>query len=318
MPHLVSRALLGALTGAAILTACGGGGSVAPPAAVTGAAAATTAASPAGNVPAALGGRVVDGGIEVPSGIPGAQVRIGTTFASGSIGGVLASASSAADGSFTLAVPLVASLPVLPAPLQPPSPYPQVPTPPADTVATLFVQVDAPGYATLHRVLYLSPGTNAAGPFALVQPSADELAALAGLNADRARLGSGAGTGPLTLDGDLLRTARFVAATMAADGFYAHLYPGTTEAVNGQYCAWPGFCGRYVLGPAENEDTGVASLLAAEAAYVAEGPGGGHFDAIVDPRNRWVGFGEAFDGLCPDRVSRRCTYFTEEFALAPP
>jgi hypothetical protein len=317
VPHLVSRAIAGAVAGASLLAACGGsGGGVAPPAGVA------TVAAPAASLPgsgtAALTGRIVDGDLAPPVGIAGALIRIGTTFASGTIGGPVASASSAADGSFALAVPLTASLPGLPSPLQPPAPYPQVPTPPPGTVATLFVQIDAPPYATLHRVLYLQPGAVAAGAFALTTPSADELDALVQLNADRARLGIGAGALPLALDGDLVATARFVAATMAADGFYAHLYPGTAEAVNVQYCAWPGFCGRYVTGPAENEDTGVANLVQAEAAYVAEGPGGGHYDALVDPRNRWVGFGEAFGGLCPDHVSRLCSYFAEEFALAPP
>lgn len=313
MPHLVSRAVAGAVVGASLLAACGGG---VTPSAVVAPIAATAASSP--GAPAALTGRIVDGGVTPAAGIAGARITIGTTFASGTIGGVVANAISAADGSFAVAVPLTASLPFLPPPLQPALPYPQVPTPPPGTVATLFVQIDAPAHATLHRVLYLQPGAVAADPFAMVTPSADELAALAQLNADRARLGIGTGTLPLALDGDLLSTARFVAATMAAGGFYAHLYPGTSEAINVQYCAWPGFCGRYVTGPVENEDTGVASLLEAEAAYVAEGPGGGHYDAVVDPRNRWAGFGEAFGGLCPDHVSRLCSYFTEEFALAPP
>jgi len=309
VPLLVSRALLGAVAGASLLAACGGGGgnAVSPPAPAS-SANATLAVAARANV----AGNVVDGVV----GISGALVRIGATFAGGTIGGVLASATSAADGSFALAVPLTTSLPALPPPIQPPAPYPQVPTPPPGTAATLFVQIDAPGYAALHRIVYLPAGAVAAGALALARPTADELAALAQLNADRARFGSAASS--LAFDADLVLTARFVANTMATGGFYAHLYPGTSEAVNVQYCAWPGFCGRYVSGPAENEDTGVASLLQAEADYVAEGPGGGHFAAIVDPRNLWVGFGEAFGGLCPDHVSRLCSYFTEEFALASP
>ena len=250
-----------------------------------------------------------------PLGIASAVVRVGTTFAGGAPGGVIAHATSAADGTFSVPVSLAASLPALPAPLQPPSPYPQIPTPPPGTVATLFIEIEATGYATLHRVLYLSAGNVAAGAFGLVRPTSDELAALAQLNADRARLGNGAGVLPLGLDNDLVLTARFVATTMATDGFYAHRYPGTAEAVNVQYCAWPGFCSRYVAGPTENEDTGVASLVQAEAAYIAEGPSGGHFAAIVNSRNLWVGFGAASGGLCPDGVSRLCSYFTEEFAL---
>jgi hypothetical protein len=315
VPHLVPRAVLGALAGASLLAACGGAGGVAASVAVAPPSApASSSSTPAANV----AGSVVDAELAAPVGIAGALVRVGTSFASGVIGGVVASATSAADGSFVLAVPSTASLPMLPPPIQPPAPYPQVPTPPPGTVAALFVEIDAPAYATLHRVLYLSAGTVSAGSFALARPSSDELAALAQLNADRAWLGAGAGAAPLALDDDLVLTARFVATTMATAGFYAHLYPGTAEAVNVQYCAWPGFCGRYVAGPAENEDTGVAGLVQAEADYIAEGPSGSHYAAIVEPRNWWVGFGEAFDGLCPDHLSRLCSYFTEEFALAAP
>jgi len=312
LPHL-SRAVHCGAVCAATLAACGGGGGATTPAVPAPALTASPPASAAAQ--ALLAGSVVDAGAQPPAGIAGAAVRVGTTFAGGSLGGVVAGATSAPDGSFALPVSLATSLPALPAPLQPPASYPQVPTPPPGTVATLFVEIDAPAYAPLHRVLYLSTGTVAAGAFGLVRPTADELAALAQLNADRARLGTGNGSAPLALDVDLVLTARFVATTMATDGFYAHLYPGTTEAVNVQYCAWPGFCGRYLAGPAENEDTGVASLVQAEADYVAEGPGGGHYAAIVDPRNVWVGFGAALDGLCPDRASRLCNYFTEEFAL---
>ncbi len=311
MPRLLSRAVLGAVAGALLLAACGGGGgSAVSPSAPTPAASAT----PAVAAPVNIAGSVLDGSL----GIAGAVVRIGTTFTGGTLGGVLASATSGADGSFAVAVPLATSLPALPPPIQPPAPYPPVPTPPPGTAATVFVQIDAPGYASLHRIVYLAAGAVVSGALALPRPTTDELAALAQLNADRARLGSGGGTAPLALDADLVLTARFVATAMATDGFYAHLYPGTSEAINVQYCAWPGFCGRYVSGPAENEDTGVASLLQAEADYVAEGPSGGHFAAIVEPRNLWVGFGEAFGGLCPDHVSRACTYFTEEFALTAP
>jgi hypothetical protein len=262
-----------------------------------------------------VNGSVAAAGALTATPVGGAQIRVGSSFAGGSLGGVVASATSAPDGTFTLPVPLVTSLPALPAPIQPPSPYPQIPTPPPGTAATLFIEIDAPAYAPLHRVVYLAPGSVAGGTFALAVPTADELSALAALNADRRRAGSGAGAQPLGLDSDLELTARFVAATMAAQGFYAHRYPGSNVAVNVQYCAWPGFCSRYVDGPSENQALNAGTLAGAEAAYIGEGPNGGHFQTIVNPNNAWVGFGAAYGGSCPAGVAGSCSYFVEEFAL---
>jgi len=300
-----------------LLVACGSGrGSsgtaMAPPLPVAAAASASATPAAAG---ANLNGSVVVAGALPAAPVGGAEVRVGTSFAGGSLGGVLASATSAPDGSFSLPVPLVTSLPALPAPIQPPSPYPQIPTPPPGTAATLFIQIDAPAYAPLHRIVYLAPGSVAAGAYGLVVPTADERNALAALNADRARLGAGTGAQPLGLDTDLELTARFVATTMATQGFYAHRYPGTNVAVNVQYCAWPGFCSRYVDGPSENQAANAGTLAAAEAAYIAEGPNGGHEQTIVHPNNLWVGFGAAYGGLCPDGMAGTCSYFVEEFAL---
>ena len=179
------------------------------------------------------------------------------------------------------------------------------------------MQIDATGYASLHRIVYLAAGAVAAGALAIPRPTADELAALAQLNADRS-LGSGGGTAPLALDADLVLTARFVATAMATGGFYAHLYPGTSEAVNVQYCAWPGFCGRYVSGPARRTKTPASRACCKPKRITSPKVRAANFAAIVEPRNLWVGFGAAFGGLCPDHVSRLCTYFTEEFALAAP
>ena len=158
--------------------------------------------------------------------------------------------------------------------------------------------------------------------------SADDLAALAAVNADRAALGSGAGHNPLGLDSDLERAGRFATATMAALGFYAHDYPGTSSFVSFAYwCAIDALCGRYAAIPAygENQAASVAgsapaSLASAEAAYVAEGPSGSHFRAVVDPNDVWIGFGETFAGACDPALTPQphaaSDYFTEEFAAA--
>ena len=67
-------------------------------------------------------------------------------------------------------------------------------------------------------------------------------------------------------------------------------------------------------------DVGWTDEQIAEAAYVAEGPSGSHFRAVVDANDVWIGFGETFSGRCDPALAPQphaaCDYFTEEFAAA--
>jgi hypothetical protein len=190
----------------------------------------------------------------------------------------------------------------------------------------LAVQIDAPRFAALHRIVYLQPGAVTQAPYRIAEVTPDDRAALAQVNADRATYGAGAGRTPLGFDSDLELAGRFATRTMAAQGFYAHDYPGTLAFVSFSYwCAIDALCGRYPAIPSfgENQDASIGAtggLSSAESAYVAEGPAGSHYRALVDPKNVWIGFGETFAGTCDPSLAAppgsTCSYFTEEFAGA--
>jgi len=62
------------------------------------------------------------------------------------------------------------------------------------------------------------------------------------------------------------------------------------------------------LPPGENIAGGQITLVAAEAAYAAEGPSGGHVVQLTNPIAQWVGVGAAYSGTGPFT-----SYLAEEF-----
>lgn len=296
-----------AVLAAGLLAACGGGtGSVSAPAVVpqTSTPAATTTPPTA-----QLQGKVVDAESTGSPGIAGATVRIGTAFRLGMISGVIATATTAPDGSFTAPVPLTTSLPAAI-----PIPGSGTATAPPQTTNTLFVQVDATGFVPYHNVVFLWVGAVSAPSFAIAHLGPNDMAALATLNADRARLGTGDGTTPLLLDSNATLTARFATITEATQGFFSHTYPGTQTPVGGTfYCPLTYFCGRYYAA-SESEVLG-GDIVSQELGYIAEGPSGGHYQAVISPTNVWVGFGQA-SGLPPVGGQGTANYAAQDYITA--
>ena len=282
-----------------MIAGCGGGGASAPPAVShTPASVATPSPAPQGPPPTAAPSNAPIAGTAQLSGIvadhdrndgalAGAIVSIGTSFAGGVLGGIAATVITGAGGGYAFA-----SVP------------PQA----------IFMEVDAPGYISSHRFIALTATAIVAKPVLMTRASADESAALTQINADRARLGTGNGSTALTLDADAEITARFRAAEMAAGGWYSHIEPGTNTAANDlEWCAIGGFCGN-VFVENENIDANLpgTTLETAEAAYIAEGPSGGHDQTIVSPLDVWAGFGEALNGAPFEPGFATLNYFATE------
>ena len=299
------RLCVSALVGlclAASLTACGGGGGssgsgstpVTPVPTGTPAMQPSPTATPTATPnPMALQytGRVVDAD-HGNAAVAGATVAVGTSFVYGGVGyvlgGITATTTTLADGSFAI----------------------------AGVNAPTFVQVSANGLVAAHRPLPLAPATTL-GTIGLPAASADELAGLVELNANRAKYGMAQGAQPLSLDADLELAARAHAMDEATLGYYGHTSPGTTYAFSPHFV---GALGGFSANPyfiQENLDAGpggVGSLALADDAYIFGGPGEGHHDNVVSRTNLWVGLGEALRGK-PDSSLQFATedYFVETY-----
>jgi uncharacterized protein YkwD len=200
--------------------------------------------------------------------IAGATVALGNSFAGGALGGISAQSTTAADGSYVL------------------SGY---------SASARYLQVSVPGDAVvLHAAV--SPGGGALADVLLSTPTADEVAGFNQINADRAAHGSGAGAKPVILDEYLLETARYRANDMATAGYFSHTPPaGAGRDGYSEYALLAQ--GLPYAGWGENIAVGYASLQAADAnGYMSEGPGGGHYDNIIDAHNVWAGLAAVYNG----------------------
>ena len=300
------RLCVSALVGlclAASLPACGGGGGssgggptpVTPmPTGTPSPQASPTPTPTATPNPAALQytGRVVDAD-HGNAAVAGATVAVGTSFVySGAgyvLGGITATTTTLADGSFAI----------------------------AGVNAPTFVQVTANGLVPAHRPLPIVP-TTALGTIGLPTTTIDELAGLTELNANRAKYGMAQGAQPLSLDADLALAARAHALDEATLGYYGHTSPGTTYAFSPHYVsALGGFSANpyYIQENIDAAPGGVGSLAIVDDAYISGGYGEGHHDNVVSRTNLWVGFGEALNGK-PDASSLHNVtenYFVETY-----
>lgn len=316
MPRTALRTLIAGatLTLAATLAACGGGGgssSILPGGG--GGATPTPTATPTPPPPTAqAAGRVTDAETNGNPGVAGATVKIGTSFdATGTITGVVATATTAADGSYSVPVPLTTSLPISNGISQNAS------DPPAGTSNAFFAQVDAGGFVSAHKIMYLHTGATSVPTYAIAHPGLNDAAALARVNSDRASLGSGTGKNPVALDSDATLMARFATMTEGAQGFFNHNYPNTTNNVAKSYqcTAALSFCAHY-YNSSENESLG-GDVLTQEDGYIAEGPTGGHYQAVMNPKNVWVGFAQYLGASPAGSSSPQSMYGAQEYITTP-
>jgi hypothetical protein len=297
-----------ALAACATLAACGGGGggSSGPPPIIAPTPTATPVVTPTPTpaqtvVPQALTGSVVDVD-HANAPVSGAAVSVGTawTYTPGSgyvLSGVTATATTKPDGTFSINI-----------------------------AGAQYVQVTAAGLVAAHRPILTAPNqwgfqppVGTIGTFQLPTANADELAGLAEMNKNRASGGSGQGAQPLTLDADVMLSARAHAKDEATLGYYSHVSPGTNYEFAGHYICTPlgGFCANPLFDQ-ENLDqfpASFGSLATADDVYFGYGPGEGHHDNVVSKTNLWVGFGATYGGK-PDPGSVRNgteSYFVENF-----
>lgn len=239
--------------------------------------------------------------------VSGAIVAVGTAWAyapaSGYVlSGVTATTTTKADGAFSIGI-----------------------------AGAQYVQVTANGLVAAHRPILTSPNQwgfypphGTLGVFQLPTPNADEVAGLAELNKNRASGGVGQGAQPLTLDADVMLSARAHAQDEAAQGYYGHTSPGTAFAFSQHYVCTQlgGFCANPLF-VQENLDEGPSSsgsLAIADDIYFANPPGEGHHDNVVSKTDLWVGLGAAYGGK-PDPSSLANgteSYFVENFVTLTP
>lgn len=281
----------GALLALAALAACGGGGSSIPSGQPSQGQPAAGSAPTPGTTPAAASrttGAVYActwTGSSCSKGAPigGASVAVGSSLAGGTLGGIAAQATTAADGSYVLnAVPASAR----------------------------YLQVSVAGNpVVLHAAV--TPGSGTFPDVLLSTPTADEIAGFNQINADRAAHGTGSGANPLALDEYLLETARYRANDMATFGYFSH-DPPSGAGLSG----WNEYQllakGLPYSGWGENIALGFSSLTAAENAYISEGPTGGHYDNIVNASNVWTGLAAVYNGKALPPYTPN--YSAEEFA----
>jgi uncharacterized protein YkwD len=200
--------------------------------------------------------------------IAGASVAIGSSLAGGALGGISAQTATAADGSYVLG---------------------------GYAANARYLQVSLAGNpVVLHAAV--TAGNATFPDMLLATPTADEVSGFNQVNADRAAHGSGTGKNPVILDEYLLETARYRANDMATAGYFAHTPPaGAGLSGSAEYALLAK--GLPYAGWGENIALGYASLQAADAnGYMIEGPGGGHYENIIDTRNVWVGLAAVYNG----------------------
>jgi hypothetical protein len=295
------------IVAAAVFVACGGGGGGGTsgggpvPATPTPTATQSATPTPTPTVVPQYTGKVVDSD-HGNAPVAGATVSVGGTwtYTPGSgyvLGGVTATTTTKADGTFAISI-----------------------------AGAQYVQVQAAALVPAHRPILAAPNqwgfmppAGTLGTFSLPTANADELGGLAELNKNRASGGSGHGAMPITLDADVMLSARAHAADEAAKGYYAHTAPGTNYAYSGHYVCTPlgGFCANpfFTQEDLDEYPASSGSLAEADDIYFGYGPGEGHHDNVVSKTNLWVGFGAAYGGKPdPGSVGNGTeSYFAENF-----
>jgi hypothetical protein len=272
---------------ATIVAACGGGGggSTTPPTNPATSTPATTAPATATPTPVptatatpvatlATGRAVSDAG----SPLAGATVTLYSGFNTkgGAFTGPVGTATTAADGSFSI-----------------------TPTAAASTVA--YIEIDATGAASLHRFALVSPNTTTAlGTYTLPVLTADESAGIAAYNAARAQYGSGQGAVPRIADADDMIVARGRVAQMAAGGWFAHTAPGATITASYVLIQAQGASAipnGMAYGIGDDIGANISSSAALISAFMGEGVGGGHYQDVIAPLGVFVGISFKANGL---------------------
>lgn len=145
-----------------------------------------------------------------------------------------------------------------------------------------YIQVtDGASYATYNSGVAVAPGQTTTRNLKLMDPATNCsgcVAWLAQVNTDRANHGAGA----VAFDEHAMEAARQHSVDMATQGYGSHW------DTNGQQ---PWFRYANVGGVGFDEENWCANSTwqACESAFMAEGPGGAHYDNIVDAHHEWVG-----------------------------
>jgi hypothetical protein len=221
--------------------------------------------------------------------VQGATVTVGSdwTYQSGNgyvIASPTATATTAADGTFVITV---------------------------SSAATEII-VCATNLVCSHRPIQTSPNSygvapaaNSFGTITLVQATADELAGLSAINIDRATLGTASGKLALTMDADMVLSARATTKNEGTLGYYSHQAPGTNYVYSTHYACTAlvgAYCGNPVF---QQENLGAGpgeTAVQMEQGNISLGPSDGHYQNVVSQTNLFVGIGEYLNGT-PDPVS---------------
>jgi Cysteine-rich secretory protein family len=257
------------------LSACGGGGGGTVPTGGGGGATPSPTPTATSGVTTASG-HLVDYTTGAP--IAGAVIIAGSTLVIGATPPPAlptgdAQTTTAADGSFTVAVPL----------------------------GSANIMVFASGYIALHAPEVYVSGPNTLGSFRVSKPTSDDTAWLAAINQDRAAYNAP----PVIMDERLTEAARLWVTYEAANGRYEDADPLAPPAFNTSITLY-GSLDPYNVPVSQNGGGGGAGSTGvdAEAGFRAEGPTGRHFSTIINASARWVGLGGAncaggFGSACP-------------------
>jgi uncharacterized protein YkwD len=195
---------------------------------------------------------------------------------------------TASDGSFTVIVPS--------GPAAPPAgtfvlPYNNAygVNPPA---TGYFVEVFAPGVdgksagAPLPNHSFLGISSGSVGTLRVTTASSDEAGWLALMNSDR----SSKGVGQLIFDETTLEVARQHANADANANDYCHYDPNTNQGPMTRYGLSGGLYQNLEnLGFSGGGNTTTQTYQKTKAGFVAEGPGGVHYDPLFNSTNIWAG-----------------------------
>lgn len=181
------------------------------------------------------------------------------------------------------------------------------------------------GHVAYHGIYTISTsGTTSLGKIAIALPTTTDNAWLAGINHDRAYVGTPAVTTPLAFDSVTLETARYWAEEEASVGFFAHQCPSSATSCVG---FWLWATEHHSLPDSQNIAFFFSDWTVAEAQFMAEQancPGGnwqtctsaentGHYIDIMSASN-WAGVGEATGKDPTTQTGSSTPYYVENFA----
>jgi cysteine-rich secretory family protein len=145
-----------------------------------------------------------------------------------------------------------------------------------------YIQVtDGASFATYNSGVAITSGQTTTRNVKLMNPStncAQCVAWLTQVNADRAANGAG----PVAFDEHAMEAARLHSTDMATQGYGSHW------DTNGQQ-PWFRYANAGGVGFDEENWCENNTWQACETAFMAEGPGGAHYNNIVDTHHEWVG-----------------------------